>query len=51
VENIINYQQIEEQFNDSDITFKDITIIKSIFKKKLSNIYHARIEYPEDNEK
>ncbi|MFO8022455.1 MAG: HDIG domain-containing protein [Perlabentimonas sp.] len=51
VENIINYQQIEEQFNDSDITFKDITIIKSIFKKKLSNIYHARIEYPEEKEK
>ncbi|MFP4557759.1 MAG: HD family phosphohydrolase [Bacteroidales bacterium] len=50
VENIINYQQIEDQFNDSDITFKDITIIKSIFKKKLSNIYHARIEYPKTPE-
>lgn len=48
VENIINYQQIEEQFNDSDITFKDITIIKEVFKKKLQNIYHARIEYPNE---
>ncbi len=46
VENIINYQQIEEQFSEADITFKDITIIKSAFKKKLLNIYHARIEYP-----
>jgi hypothetical protein len=46
VENIINYQQIEEQFSDADITFRDITIIKSALKKKLLNIYHARIEYP-----
>jgi len=46
VENIINYQQIEEQYSDADITFKDITVVKSAFKKKLLNIYHARIEYP-----
>jgi hypothetical protein len=47
VESIIDLQQSEGQFNDADITFKDITTIKTIFKKKLSNIYHARIEYPE----
>lgn len=46
VENIINYQQIEEQFNDANITFRDISLIKETFKKKLQNIYHARIEYP-----
>ena len=48
VEGIINHQQIEEQFNDANITFKDITTIKTVFKKKLLNIYHARIEYPEE---
>ncbi len=47
VESIINQQQMEEQFNESNITFKDIPIIKQVFKKKLLNIYHARIEYPE----
>jgi cyclic-di-AMP phosphodiesterase PgpH len=46
VENVITYQQMEEQFNESNITFKDIPIIKQVFKKKLLNIYHARIEYP-----
>ncbi len=46
VENIINYQMIEEQFNNADITFRDITTIKEIYIKKLQNIYHARIEYP-----
>ena len=48
VETIINHQQNDGQFNDSNITFKDITVIKEVFKKKLQNIYHARIEYPEE---
>jgi hypothetical protein len=37
---------MEDQFIDADITFKDITTIKKIFKDKLQNIYHARISYP-----
>jgi membrane-associated HD superfamily phosphohydrolase len=51
VETIINYQQIEEQYNDANITFKDITVVKEVFKKKLQNIYHPRIEYPKQPEK
>ncbi len=46
VENIIDYQTNEQQFVNADITFKDISTVKKIFKKKLMNIYHARIEYP-----
>ncbi|MDD2549950.1 MAG: HDIG domain-containing protein [Bacteroidales bacterium] len=49
VDNIIDYQQNDGQFNDSNITFKDIAEIKEVFKKKLQNIYHARIEYPEES--
>ena len=48
VENIINFQISEKQFDNADITFKDITIIKTILKQKLKNIYHARIEYPKE---
>ena len=48
VESIIDKQQLEGQFNDADITFRDITTIKTVFKKKLINIYHARIEYPDN---
>lgn len=48
VEGIIDYQQEERQFTEANITFKDITEIKQIFKKKLQNIYHARIEYPKE---
>ncbi len=46
VENIINAQLKEEQFNDSNITFREITQIKEIFKRRLKNIYHVRVEYP-----
>jgi putative nucleotidyltransferase with HDIG domain len=47
VDKIINHQIEENQFSNSDITFKDINIIKKMFKKKLLNIYHLRIEYPD----
>lgn len=46
VDNIIDYKIAQNQFINSDITFKDITTIRKIFKKRLMNIYHARIEYP-----
>jgi hypothetical protein len=46
VERIIDTQIAEQQFLNSDITFRDITTIKKIFKKRLMNIYHVRIEYP-----
>ena len=47
VESIINHQVSEEQFVNTEITFRDITKIKEIYKRKLRNIYHARVEYPE----
>ena len=46
VDGIVAHQTLEEQYLDADITFKDISVIKEIFKKKLTNIYHGRIEYP-----
>ncbi len=47
VENIIDTQIAQSQYIKSDITFKDITDIKRIFKKQLQNIYHVRIAYPQ----
>jgi putative nucleotidyltransferase with HDIG domain len=47
VENIVAHQAKEDQFSDADLTFSDISLIKEIFKNRLSNIYHSRIEYPE----
>ncbi|WP_298526117.1 HDIG domain-containing metalloprotein [uncultured Christiangramia sp.] len=47
VEKIIDKQMDEGQFLHSNITFKEIQTIKKILKRKLKNIYHLRIEYPE----
>jgi len=46
VEHIIDHQFKEKQFDNVDLTLKDITTVKEVFKQKLQNIYHARIEYP-----
>ena len=47
VERIIDGQMAANQFSNSDITFKEILDIKKTLKKKLTNIYHLRIEYPD----
>ncbi|MCX7548023.1 HDIG domain-containing protein [Xanthomarina sp. F1114] len=47
VEKIINKQMVDEQFLNANITFKEIQTIKKVLKRKLANIYHLRIEYPE----
>lgn len=47
VEKIINGQMNQGQFLNADITFNDIQVIKKVLKKKLNNIYHLRVEYPE----
>ncbi len=46
VDGIIDTQVQEKQFDNADITFKDITTVKNIFKRMLLNIYHVRIAYP-----
>lgn len=47
VDKIIDSQVTEGYFKECPITFKDIAIIKSVFKEKLKIIYHTRISYPE----
>ncbi len=46
VDTIIDNQIVQQQFINCDITFKDISSIKKIFKKMLMSIYHVRVEYP-----
>ncbi len=47
VEKIVIKQLEGGQFMNADITFKELQVIKKVLKKKLKNIYHLRIEYPE----
>jgi putative nucleotidyltransferase with HDIG domain len=46
VDSIIDRQFNEGQFENSNITLRDIHEVRAIFKKKLLNIYHVRVEYP-----
>lgn len=45
VENIIDKQIDSGQFENCDITFRDLASIKKIFKKMLTSIYHVRLSY------
>ncbi|MEC9209584.1 MAG: HDIG domain-containing metalloprotein [Bacteroidota bacterium] len=45
IEIVINKQLKDDQFVNVDLTLKEITQLKKLFKKKLVNIHHARIEY------
>lgn len=47
VDTIINKQIDEKQFNDCNITLSEIETVKKVLSKKLINIYHLRVEYPE----
>ena len=46
VNNIIDGQLQDGRFTNSDITFKDIVIVKRVFIEMLTTIYHSRIAYP-----
>lgn len=49
VEKIINHQIESGQFENCDITYREIASIKKIFKKMLTSIYHVRVAYPTFN--
>ena len=43
---VLDAQIKDNQFINANLTFRDVTVIKKVFKKKLMNIYHVRIAYP-----
>ncbi|WP_333780686.1 hypothetical protein [Tenacibaculum retecalamus] len=47
IDKIIDKQKNDNQFMNSDITFREIEKIKKIIKNKLMSIYHLRVEYPD----
>ncbi|PVX52190.1 hypothetical protein C7377_0494 [Balneicella halophila] len=50
VSDIIDFQKSEGRFDNAPITFAEIELTKKIFIKKLTDIYHSRIAYPEKTE-
>lgn len=47
INKLIDFQLKEGQFDHSNITLRDISDVKKVFKGKLMNIYHTRIAYPD----
>ncbi len=47
VDKLIDSQVAEGYFKECPITFKDIALVKTLFKEKLKTMYHTRISYPE----
>ncbi|MDA3930527.1 MAG: HDIG domain-containing protein [Prolixibacteraceae bacterium] len=48
INHIINSKVQNHELDEAPITFKDIKDIKAIFLEKLKNIYHLRIQYPNE---
>ena len=46
IDRIIAKQMQNHQFDNANITLKEISRIKKVFRKKLTSIYHVRIKYP-----
>lgn len=47
VEKIINTQIADGLLRESPISFLDVEKVKETFKRRLANIYHTRVAYPE----
>ena len=47
IEKSVDGQVAEGYFKECPITFKDIAMVKALFKEKLKTVYHTRITYPE----
>ena len=51
VENIVAGKQEEGQFDEAEISVKDLGIVKATIKNYLAQMYHERIEYPKQKNK
>lgn len=46
---LINERMQLRQFEDCDITMKELNIIRNTIANNLTGVYHSRIEYPKVN--
>lgn len=46
IDRLVNGMVEDDQFDECDITFSDVRLVKESFFKILAGIYHRRIDYP-----
>ncbi len=49
VENVVKSKMAAGQFEDADITLKDLNTIKGVLKDYIQQMHHARVVYPKRN--
>ena len=50
VERIVKAKMDDGQFEEADISLKELNLVKSVLKDYLQQIYHARVAYPRRKE-
>lgn len=51
IDKIISSKIQHGQLEESTVSFQELELVKSIFKKIMKSVHHVRIEYPEDKQK
>ncbi|MNE99922.1 hypothetical protein D3C80_1986690 [compost metagenome] len=51
IEKIIKSRLDDHQFNECDLTMRELDVIAKTLKETVMGIFHSRIEYPEDIKK
>ncbi len=47
VDSVVDVQVREGSFENSELSYAEMTQVKEVFKSKIARIYHVRIEYPD----
>jgi membrane-associated HD superfamily phosphohydrolase len=51
IEKIIKSRLDDHQFNDCELTMRELDIVAQTLKETVMGIFHSRIEYPEERPK
>lgn len=46
VERLVKSKMDDGQFDDADISLKELDTVKNVLKEYLQQVYHARVVYP-----
>ncbi len=50
VDRIVDGKSTEGQFDDADISLRELSVLKDVIKKYLQQMYHSRVSYPKRKE-
>ena len=51
VDKIVDGKAKEKQFDDADVSLREVSILKEVIKSYLQQMYHSRVSYPKRNVK